>query len=64
MNSTTNCIAVVGYKDAKMQDGWSPDTSLGSPAAAARDDSAPGSPDGDYVPFAPLPWQSNATDGP
>lgn len=47
----------------RCKDGWSPDTSLGSPAAA-RDDSAPGSPDGDYVPFAPLPWQSNATDGP
>lgn len=52
-----------------MQDGGSPDTSLGSPAAAAAaaggDDSAPGSPDGgDYVPFVPLPWENNATDGP
>ncbi|PAN38395.1 hypothetical protein PAHAL_7G169100 [Panicum hallii] len=49
------------YKDAKMQDGGSPDTSLGSPAG---DDSTPGSPIGDYVPYVPLPWENNATDGP
>lgn len=41
-----------------MQDGGSPDTSLGSPAG----DSAPGSPD-DGVPFVPLPWENNTTDG-
>jgi hypothetical protein len=44
-----------------MQDGGSPDTSLGSPAG---DDSTPGSPIGDYVPYVPLPWENNATDGP
>ncbi|KAG2572436.1 hypothetical protein PVAP13_7KG178900 [Panicum virgatum] len=50
------------YKDTKMQDGGSPDTSLGSPAG---DYSAPGSPNGDdYVPYVPLPWDGNTTDGP
>jgi len=51
------------YKDAKMQEGGSPDTSLGSPAAAAGD-STPGSPSGDYAPSVPLPWENNATNGP
>jgi hypothetical protein len=46
-----------------MEDDGSPDTSLGSPAAAG-DYSTPGSPGGDYVPFVPMPWENNATDGP
>jgi len=46
-----------------MQDSGSPDTSLGSPAAAAGD-STPGSPNGDYAPSVPLPWENNATNGP
>ncbi|KAL6888537.1 hypothetical protein ACP4OV_009563 [Aristida adscensionis] len=57
------------YKDARMQDGGSPDTSLGSPDPATAGDSAPsGSPSaaagGGGAPFVPLPWDSNATHAP